>query len=110
MKTLLLVLFASYSAFSQIPRSGDKADLKLDKDRFYSTEILPGSPYKVVKIPEKASTPEDKDNRLFNYQMPVKKVNSTGYAMPFKEVISFDEMNTDFYFKQRQITIDDTKK
>lgn len=130
MKSLLVILLASCSAFSQIPHSGAKKDLKLDKEMFYTTENFLGSPYKISKIPENA-LPSKKGNDLHynynmphpdkpdepikevdpnGYNMPSKKLNSEGYTMPFKKVISFDEMNADFYFKERQIPINDTKK
>ncbi|MFT6205641.1 MAG: hypothetical protein ACI9V1_002132 [Spirosomataceae bacterium] len=102
MKAVLLLLFASCSAFSQIPHSGEKSDLQLVVPKFHGSQLLPGSLYKVLEMPEVTQPTENE--RPFNYQMPVKEVTSDGYAMPIKKVIPFDEMNTDFYFdKKRQL-------
>ena len=108
MKTLILLLFASTPLLAQIPYSEKKAPLEVQKPNYDPSQLLPGSPYRILR-------PNDPDKQIehqghFNYQMPVKELSDDGYGMPIKKSISFDEMNADFYFNQKRSTISGFKK
>lgn len=147
MKTLLLVLFASISAFSQIPLSGERGDFKIEHKELDKTFLLPDSP--LFQVPERSDNheptstyrfqiplpsgekektslfPDKKSFQLMQQSgktkaastyrneisvMPVKKLTLENSLIPTLEVGSFDKMNADFYFKQKQATISDDPK
>lgn len=123
MKTLLIIFLASSAGFSRIPLSGEKTQPKIGNDELRNSFVLPKNQFQPVPKPLRSMNKNDslgtydynairkipEDISPEFYDMPIKKVSPENYSMPIKNVGSLDEMNADFYFQQKRITISDKK-
>lgn len=109
MKTLLLILFASVSAFSQIPLSGEREESKFERKELDKTFLLPNNQF---QLPSERVNKSESDTltRFRNLQMPIYKTTTEQAPMPILGLQSFDQMNADSYFKQKRTTIADDAK
>lgn len=124
MKTLLLILLVTSAAFSQIQLSGEKKQPKIGRGELKNDFLLPQNRFQPIPKPLRSKKevrtvgtydynavrkiPQDIAPEY--YDMPIKKVSPENYSMPIKNVDSIDEMNADFYFQQKRITISDKKE